>query len=174
MREATVAKLKKVYWDSCAWLGLINGEPNKRRGLEIIYSAAKRGDYEIWTSTISLVEVNRLADEKDKKKPLEIGNAEKLQQMFEQPFVKLATLDLKIGRASRKLFRETVGLSKRFDAVHLATALAWSVDALHTYDRDDLLHVSGKLTDAKGRPLLICYPDEHSDGPLFAHLKRGS
>jgi hypothetical protein len=95
MQEATVAKLKKVYWDSCAWLGLINGEPNKRRELEIIYSAAKRGDYEIWTSTISLIEVNRLADEKDKKKPLEIGNTEKLQQMFEQPFVKLATLDLK-------------------------------------------------------------------------------
>lgn len=167
-----VAKIKKVYWDSCAWLGLINGEPNKRRELEIIYSAARRGDYEIWTSTISMIEASSLAEEMSKTKPLSIGNTQKLQQMFEQPFIKVVPLDLKIARSARKLFRETVGLSGRFDAVHLASALAWSVDAMHTYDRDDLLHLSDKLADAKGRLLHICYPDEHSDGPLFAQNKK--
>lgn len=29
-----------------------------------------------------------------------------------------------------------------------------------------------KLADAKGRLLHICYPDEHSDGPLFAQNKK--
>ena len=139
MCEANVAKLKRVYWDSCAWLGLINGEPNKRRELEIIYNAAKRGDYEILTSTISLIEVNRFDYEKDKKKPLEIGNTEKLQQMFEQPFVKLATLDLRSAAPH-------VNFSER----HLALAndsmpLIWQ------------LHSLGQLTHCTHTITRICF-----------------
>ena len=74
---------------------------NKRRELEIIYSAARRGDYEIWTSTISMIEASSLAEEMNKTKPLSIGNTQKLQQMFEQPFIKVVPLDLKIARSAR-------------------------------------------------------------------------
>jgi hypothetical protein len=69
---------------------------------------------------------------------------------------------------------ETPGLKKRTDAIHLASALKFSVDALHTYDGSDLLHLDGKVPDKKGRKLSICVPDKDSDGPLFAHGKKTS
>lgn len=162
----------KFYWDSCAWLGLLNGEPEKKRELEIVYNSARKGECEIWTSTFSLVEVNRFEDEVGKAKPLEPERLIQIAKLFEQPFVKLVALDLEIARNAQKLVRETSGLRKKTDAVHLASALRWSVDALHTYDNDDLLHLDGKLLDKRGNSLRICYPDEHSDGPLFAQNKR--
>lgn len=167
-----MAKLRRVYWDSCAWLGLLNGEPDKRRELEIIYRAAQRGEYEIWTSTYSLVEVNRYSHEFSEAKPLSPENLTKIENFFHQPFIKLVPVDMEIGRHARQLLRETPKLGKKPDAVHLASALRWSVDALHTYDGSDLLHLSGKFRDRSGNPLVICVPDEAPDGPLFATAKR--
>lgn len=30
-----MAKIKNVYWDACAWLGMLNGEPKRQRELQI-------------------------------------------------------------------------------------------------------------------------------------------
>jgi predicted nucleic acid-binding protein len=168
-----MAKAKRVYWDTCAWLGFINGEADKKRELGIIYSQAQRGFYEIWTSAVSVVEANRLADEVNQVKPLDPEKLRKLDDLFVQPFIKVVPQDLEIARLARKLFRETAGLGKKWDAVHLATAIRWSVETLHTYDREDLLHLSGKLSCKNGNSLTICYPDETTDGTLFAKKRGG-
>jgi len=47
---------------------------------------------------------------------------------------------------------------KPSDAVHLATALALSVDEMQTYDTSDLLKLDGKIKCANGKPLKICRP----------------
>lgn len=169
---ASVAKLRKLYWDSCAWLGLLNEESGKHRELEIIFNGAKRGHFEIWTSALSLVEVNRFADELGQPKPLGDDQLALIAAVFEQPFVKIVPLDMEIGRRSRSLVRETPGLTKKLDAVHLASALRWNVDALHTYDNDDLLHLDGQFSCKDGRKLKICYPDELTDGELFNHARQ--
>ena len=102
----------RVYWDSCAWLGLINGEIDKLRELEIIYDAARRGEYEIWTSTYSMVECNRLRAERNESKPLDSRNIEKIEAFFRQAFIKLVPVDFQIAQRAVQLVRETPGLKK--------------------------------------------------------------
>ncbi len=46
------------------------------------------------------------------------------------------------------------------------------VPIMHTCDRGDLLHLSEKLNCNDVTPLKIVYPDESSDGPLFAKEKK--
>lgn len=156
-----------LYWDACAWLGLINGEEGKRHELEIIYNFAKKGNTDIWTSTYTLMEVRRLKDDSDRK-PWPAENLAKIQAFFDQPFVKLIPVDTRIAYDAQRLFRETQGLSKAPDAVHLASALWWSITTMHTYDYDDLIHLSGKFTCRNGKPPNICEPMETTHGPLFA------
>jgi predicted nucleic acid-binding protein len=168
----TLSRVVKLYWDSCAWIGLINGEANKKRELEIVYSNAKNGLCQIWTSTLAFVEVNRFEDEHGKPKPLERDKGEVIGNLFRQTFVKPIPMDVEIAHRARDLTRETVGLGKFKDAVHLASALRWDIPIMHTYDRVDLLHLSGKFTCKSGSRLEICYPDETTDGPLFAQAKQ--
>lgn len=166
-----MAKVKKVYWDTCAWLGLINGEPDKRRELEIVYDAARTGTYELWTSAWTMVECNRENTEMHLPKPIAPEGLARIRQFFQQPFIKRTPVDTPIANRAAELLRTTPKLGKKGDAVHLASALWWSVDALHTYDGNDLLHLSYKFTDRKGRLLLICTPHEATDGPLFSQAK---
>lgn len=161
----------KLYWDSCAWLGLINGEGDKQRELQIVYGHAKKGHYEIWTSTLSYMECRRLKSELQLPKPLDAANEKIISDIFKQPFVKPIPLTLDIVERARTIWRETPGLSKYQDAVHLASALRWSVPVMHTYDGADLIHLSGSFDCWDGTPLTICYPDETTDGPLFAKAK---
>jgi predicted nucleic acid-binding protein len=160
-------QIKRVYWDANCWLGLINGEAAKFNALEHVYDAAKTGTYQIWTSTLSYVEVFRLKSEEGHPKPLGDANLDIIERAFTQDFVQLVTLDMEVVREARRLLRLTLGLGKRTDAVHLASTLRWSVDAMHTYDKTDLLHLDGKLKCRSGEFLKICEPDPPDHGPLF-------
>lgn len=53
MAEAAANPLK-VYWDSCAWIGLVNAEPDKLPALRHIYALARKGLVEIWSSHLKL------------------------------------------------------------------------------------------------------------------------
>ena len=44
----------KVYWDACVWIGLINGEAGKIGQCEDQVDLAKKGEVQLWTSTITL------------------------------------------------------------------------------------------------------------------------
>ena len=46
------------------------------------------------------------------------------------------------------------------DAIHLATALFYSVDEFHTDDGEDLLGLDETLTCRDGRLLRICKPKD--------------
>lgn len=161
-----MAKLRKLYWDACAWLGLINEEPSKRRELEMVYDAARRGNCELWTSTWAVVECFREDAEKHDEKPYPEARLVRIRNFFNQPFIKKIPLDSIIADRAAHILR-TSKLNNKGDAVHLASALWWSVDALHTFDHADLIALSYQFQDRSGRPLLICMPRESADGPLF-------
>lgn len=163
-----MAKVVKLYWDSCAWIGLLNGEPDKKRELEIVYGHAKRGHYEIWTSTLAITEVRRLKAEEKDAKPLSAANLKVINDLFRQPFVKPVPMAVDIAEHARELVRTVPGLGKWQDAVHLASALRWNILIFHTYDADDLIHLNLKFRCRNNEPLLITYPDETTEGPLFA------
>jgi predicted nucleic acid-binding protein len=162
-----MAELRRVYWDACVWLGLINGEPKKRRAVEYIYNSARTGTYEIWTSTMSYVEVFRIKGEEGNPKPYPDVGLDKISEVFEQDFVKLVPVDVEVAKLARRLLREHSALKKRPDAIHLASAMRWSIETLHTYDGADLLHLDRKLNTKNGTILRITVPDDPPDGPLF-------
>lgn len=162
-----MASAEKVYWDTCAWLGLVNGEDERKGALGKIYNQAKSGSMEIWTSVLSLVEANRLQSEYNQEKPIPTGSLAVLDDIFFQPFIKLVAVDIPISRDARRLIRETPKLSKKPDAIHLATAIFWSVPVMHTYDGNDLLHLDGAMQCRDGITLRICEPGEETDGGLF-------
>lgn len=166
----SVAELKKVYWDANIWLGLVNGEAAKIRAIECIYEFAKKGTYEIYTSTMSFVEVFRLHSELHIPKPLPENNLDTIEEMFEQDFIKLIPVDMEIARNARRLRRQ-LDFKGAPDSIHLASALRWSVDALHTYDGNDLLKFDGQLRSHNGQLLHISEPDfPPLDGSLFPEL----
>ena len=162
-----MAEPLKIYWDSCAWIGLVNAEPDKLPALHAVYSLARRGLVEIWTSTMAVVEVNRLESEMQMPKPIPPESLAKLDDLLFQPFVKLINLDQIVAKRARKVVRETVGLRKKPDAVHLASAIIWNIPLFHTYDNDDLLHLNGSITCIDGTPMEITVARDPFGGGLF-------
>lgn len=163
-----MAEPLKIYWDSCAWIGLVNAEPEKIHDVQAVYTQARRGLIEIWTSSIAIVEVNRLASEMQMAKPIPPESLEKLDGLLFQPFVKLINLDQIVAKRARKLIRETPKLGKKPDAVHLASAIIWNIPLFHTYDRDDLLHLNGSVSCIDGTAMEITAArDPFDEGGLF-------
>ena len=146
--------------------------PDQWRGgqaaIEYHYELARKGQSEIYTSTIAYVEVFRLPKEQDLQKPLPDENLDIIQEALEQDFVKLIPVDMEIGRNARQLRRQLKDLQGAPDSIHLASALRWSVDALFTYDRPHLILHNGLLADRSGKRLRISEPDEPPKLPLFA------
>jgi predicted nucleic acid-binding protein len=163
-----MAELPRAYWDACAWLGLLNGEPEKIQSLEHIYELARRGQYEVWTSTIAYVEVFRLNAESKDVKPLKNENLDKIRNVIEQYFVKLIPLDMEIGRHARQLRRELPEFQGAGDAIHLASAIVWNIETLHTWDNSHLLPWNGKVKCKNGSFIKIEIPKYPPPaGPLF-------
>jgi predicted nucleic acid-binding protein len=162
------SKPVKIYWDSCAWIGLINGEADKRRELEIVYSNARKGHYELWTSALAIGESHRFEGEVRANRPWSDENHETIKNLFRQPCVKVIPLAVDIAENAREIYRNTLGLGKWQDAIHVASAIRWNLPVMHTYDRADLLHLSMRFKCKGGENLAITYPDETTEGPLFA------
>lgn len=166
-----MAKISQYYWDACAWLGKLNSESSKHIELNLVWGLAERGQCGIVTSTVSQVEVFKKRCESADPKPLSPENDAAISAMFWQPHVTLAALDPIIADNARALLRAYPELKKAPDAIHLATALFWNCDAMHTYDSDNLIGLSLQVTRRDGVPLEICIPDATTYGPLFGQKK---
>ena len=164
--DMIMADQKKVYWDACAWLGLLNGETDKSQALEVVWKRAEKGDVQIWTSAFCIAEVYRVKCEKDWAK-LSQDHDDQINNMFDQPFVETVQVDTEIARLAKKLLRTHEGLKKPSDAIHLATAVHWDLEQFHTYDGSDLLHLDGKVQTDNGGQISICKPDKIDGETLF-------
>lgn len=146
----------RVYWDACAWLGLLNAETAKNQALEHVWSKAQKGELEIWTSAFCLAEVYKVKCQDGVASIPEEDDA-KINNLFDQDFVKVVHLDSEIGKLAKDLLREHGKLKKPSDAVHLATAVYWDLEQLHTYDSSDLIGL--QVNTSNGSALNICKPD---------------
>ena len=159
---------KRVCWDACAWIALIQKEKIQLDGGAIedreqmcrsVVELAKQGKLEIAVSTLCLVEVCKDGSGG--------GNADKLADFFETDYVLMVSLDRFVAEQARKLMQAGHGL-KPADASHVATALISSVDEMHTFDKK-LLGLSGKIERPDGSKLRICKPAPlgANTAPLF-------
>lgn len=150
-----MANKKTVYWDSCVWLRLINGEPGADR-CQATLEAAQRGELEIWTSSLTLAEVYKFKCESVK------SLAESQDELFERyigsDFVVEVQVDHAIAVLSRRLCRKHAPLKKPNDGIHLASAVLNNLDEFHSFDSDDLLVLAGKVSREDGTMLKICEP----------------
>lgn len=153
-----MADPKKVYWDSNVWLGYINDEADKAERCRYVLNEARLGNYEIWTSALTLAEVFKAASEKGQPFPLPTNGDIEFERFVQQRFVVIVQVDVDIGIDARRLLRKYQVLKKPPDGVHLASALANNVDEMHTFDDENLTPLSGKVTRADGSPLTICFP----------------
>lgn len=159
--------IPRYYWDACAWLGLINTELDKHRCLEAIWKDAASGKCEIWTSAYVYLEVHKAKAQGGDPFPPEESD-KRIDAMLEQPYVIRVQVDSDVARLARQLRRQFPNeLKKKADAIHLATAVWWDLDELHTYDGSHLLPLNKKVQRNDGLPLPICVPDPFA-GTLFA------
>lgn len=160
---------RRIYWDSCVWIGLINQEADKIAACNFVHGQAVKGEIEIWTSTLSLVEVFK---KKCDGVPVSIPptSDEPFEDFLSQDYVVRVQLDADVGLLARRLLRKYPVLAKPADAVHLATALLNNAEELHTFDGNNLLSLNGQIERADGQTLKICRPPNPPDpneGTLF-------
>lgn len=152
MRESLA---RRVYWDSCAFLGLINNEIDKHSACLEVWNEARAGSTIIYTSFFTWAEVFKAKCE-GKAKPLAEADDKNIEVVLNQPFIEAVVVDEGIGVSARRLMRAHPECKKPSDGIHLASALRLSVDEMHTYDGSDLLILNEKVMCADGRLLKIC------------------
>jgi predicted nucleic acid-binding protein len=158
---------KRVYWDACAWIAVIQKEKIQKNGViedremmgKTVIEAAKKNKLEILTSAFCLAEVCKNEDVRDQ-------SPDKIAEYFENDYILVVALDKFVGERARQLMLGGYSKLKPPDASHVATALLMNVDEMHTFD-DKLIDLSGLLDRADGKKLKICKPSTSDPTPLF-------
>jgi predicted nucleic acid-binding protein len=149
--------IRRVYWDSCTFLGLINNEAEKHADCRAVWGEAERGETQILTSFFSFAEVFKAKCE-GPAKPLDEAGDDKIAAFLASDHILPITLDRRTAELSRRLMRRHPECKKPSDAVHLATAILLNADELHTYDGSDLLLLNKLVARQDGEMLVICRP----------------
>lgn len=127
---------RRIYWDTTCFICFLNkSELNRRAICEDILRNAKQGNVIIFTSTFTIAEViypkRSTISSPRNLTPQEI---EKISGMFRWPWLKKIDNDQRVSFRAVELSRD-YGLLPA-DAIHAATAILHSVDALQRWDRD--------------------------------------
>jgi len=164
---------RRISWDACAWIALIQREKIPRAGGAIedremmcrtVVEAAKKGTIEILTSTLCLAEVC-------KDPGIRATRADLIADYFESDYILLVNVDRSVGERARVLMTSGFSGLKPPDAIHLATATISGVEEMHTFDAR-LLGLDGVIDKIDGTRLKICKPDPGGPpAPLLDALK---
>lgn len=152
-----VSSIKRVYWDSCTFLGLINEEAGKHSDSLAVWNEAEAGKIEIVTSFLSFAEVFKAKCE-GPRKPLDETEEDRVARFLESEIILPIPVDRRTALLSRKLMRRHSECKKPTDGIHLATAILLNVDELHTFDGSDLLPLDNRVARQDGVLLKICTP----------------
>lgn len=129
--------IPRFYWDSCVFLSYVNADEGKVDDIESLLGYADKGEIEIVTSNVSIVEVAFGASERNQSSLSEEMEV-KIKKLWQPASpVMLVEFHTLIADEAKHLIRSGVpaGWSlKPMDAVHLATAQRLKVNELHTYD----------------------------------------
>lgn len=167
--------IPKYYWDACIWITLIQDRDSIRgQCCQYVLDLAKTGKCEIWTSSFCLAEVY-----KRKCDMTQVGLQEEKDQYFEdlieQEFIKKISVDMDVAKVARRLLRRFPKIGKPQDGIHVASCILENLDELHTFDRDDLLDLDGKIDRLDKGKLRIClppYPPAEDQMEMFRDVKK--
>lgn len=145
----------KVYWEASPFTAMFNDEANRSPICHAVLLSAQKGDIELHTSTLTLVEVFRVPTT-----PQEQDAERRIVKFFANRWIRKHNLDWFVAEEARRLQRQFPHLDGR-DATHLARAVYLGVDILHTYDEDDLIRCNGQIPG-----LIIKQPEPFGTLPL--------
>ncbi len=142
-----------VYWDSAAFLGLINKDKTAyQNGMcEAVWNAGRDGSIHIVTSTLAAAEVIYMKG---------VPKLDPAKRTFVSNFFRQQHLSQKsVTRMIAELARDVVwdSVIKPKDAIHVATAAFYKIAEFHTYD-DGLLRL-GKIT-VNGFTIIVSEPHQ--------------
>lgn len=134
---------EKIYLDSTviiAWLKNENRPDNEMEGVEYCMNRIMNREIKAITSVISRTEIL------DGKFPP--GIVANLQNsLLKRRSFEWIGVDIRISDIAYKIRDHLLSIGKKLklpDATHLATAIYENVDALYTFDKDDLLPLDGE------------------------------
>src|SRR5579872_1228859 len=123
------ASLKRVCWDACSWIAVIQRERIYSAGGKLIedryamcrsvLDLAGKGEIEIVVSGLCLVEVNR---------PSPSAAKDQIVAFFDNDYILIVPVDQQVGKKARDIMFAASLRLKSPDAIHLATALVANVD----------------------------------------------
>ena len=154
----------RVYWDSSCFIAWLKPEKERRSQCREVIEAAQRGELEIVTSALSLVEVVKLD-----KGPLQISRdkTEKITKFFQHSWIIVVQVTRRLAEDARALIWQH-GLKPR-DSIHAATALSGVGDGgiveMHAFDGDLLsLKEKGLMNVVEPRSIqALILPEEPPD-----------
>lgn len=152
-----VNSIRRVYWDACTFLGLINSEAGKHTDCKAVWQEAEKSETQIITSFFTFAEVFKAKCE-GQAKPLDEEKEDGVAAFLGSEHILPAPVDRRTAELARRLMRRHPECKKPSDAVHLATAILLNVDEMHTYDGSDLLGLNEKVARGDGEMLKICSP----------------
>jgi len=119
---------EQVYWDSNAFLGFLNDEPDKADACTLVLKAAENGHLMIVTSAIALAEVIYLKGQKK----LDPAKRAKIDHFFRASYISVRN----VTRETSDLARNAVWDNgvRPMDAIHVATACLHKIPAMNTFD----------------------------------------
>lgn len=176
-------KLPRYYWDSCVFLSLIEGTPDRIGSIVQMLESASKGNLEIWTSVFSIGEVAFAKQEKDKK-ALDPSVQKAIDDLWAASFIKLVEVHRGIMKDAQQMVRVSMsnGLGlKPPDAVHIATAKAHGITTIHTYDTfngktEELKNLFGVelCVPPKPDPSLFDEPEKEPEEPVALAADAGA
>ena len=127
-----VETYRKPYFDSSVFIAWIKGEVIKgiERGVVAgsILTVAQHGDFQIYTSALTLAEVHKLRG--GERLPSNLGD--RILAYFEHDFIRIVDVDRNIGEQAHKKCREH-GIYPN-DAIHLVCAMKAGCEVLLAWD----------------------------------------
>jgi predicted nucleic acid-binding protein len=144
--------MQTVYWDANVFNAMFSAEHGRVEDCERIHSLAANGDVRIYTSAVTFVECIKI--KKKQISNLKPEDEEKIAKYFRNAFIMTVNCDRNIAESARALIWKHPHL-KPYDAIHVATALSQPIDAMHSFDNDDLVKLNGQMGTP---PLMICHP----------------
>ena len=143
------------YWDTCLFISWLKDEvraSGEMDGVREIIDRFKRRDCRIMTSVITSVEVLQ--------SKIPAGVDTQFNGLMKR--ISRVGVDTKVAQMAhdiRDYYQKSGKKLKTPDALHLATAILHRADQFHTFDKDDLIPLSG---DVAGHKLVICKPEAKS------------
>lgn len=146
-----------VYWDSDAFLGILNAEADKITECDEVWQEAQNGTFQIVTSTLTIAEV---IHQKGTPK-LDPSKRSRVTNFFLAKWITLRPVTRSIAELARDVVWDNAIKPK--DAVHIATAAADKIAEMHSFDGDLL---KSSPVDVAGFVVTITRPKGTGAMPL--------